>query len=59
MGKNGKSICVAGMKCFPKGDQTFLDIKEIDFGKKQRGRKTTSATNSFHLNLQEEIVYQK
>ena len=40
-----KSISVAGMLWFPKDDEISLDIKEMNFAKKRRGRKPTSTIN--------------
>ncbi len=36
---DGESIGVSGHKWFPKGDFITLDIKEVNFAKKSRGRK--------------------
>ena len=36
---DGTSVSVAGLKWFPKADKITLDIKEMNFAKKSRGRK--------------------
>ena len=42
---DGKSINVAGMKWFPKDDVILLDIKNMNFAKKIRGRKPSATSN--------------
>ena len=39
---DGESINVAGMKWYPKQDQISLDISELNFAKKSRGKKPAS-----------------
>ena len=45
MSDDGKSINVAGMKWLPKDDAISLDIKNMNFAKKRRGRKSTTTNN--------------
>ncbi|MEM7375585.1 MAG: hypothetical protein AAF587_43730 [Bacteroidota bacterium] len=42
LSKDGESINVAGMKWYPKQDLISLDIGELNFAKKSRGKKPTS-----------------
>ena len=42
---DGKTIFVVGMKWFPKEDEISLNIGELNFARKQRGKKPTNATN--------------
>ena len=42
LSKDGKSINVAGMKWYPKEDLISLDVSELNFAKKSRGKKPTS-----------------
>ena len=39
---DGESVCVGGMKWFPKGDFLKLNIGVLNFSKKERGRKSSS-----------------
>ena len=41
----GDSINVAGMKCFPREDLLSLDISELNFAKKNRGKKPSQHQN--------------
>ena len=43
LNKDGKSITVLGIKWFPKGDFFKLNIDEINFSKKLRGRKCSGS----------------
>ena len=40
LSNDGESISVAGLNWFPKSDHIALDIKDLNFAKKSRGRKT-------------------
>ncbi|MEM7375655.1 MAG: hypothetical protein AAF587_44090, partial [Bacteroidota bacterium] len=40
---DGQSISVAGMKWYPEEDKVSLDISELNFAKKVRGKKPTSS----------------
>ena len=51
LSKDGKSITVLGMKWFPKGDFFKLNIGEINFSKKLRGRKRPEASGIIPLLL--------
>ena len=42
LSKDGKSINVAGTKWYPKEDLISLDVSELNFAKKSRGKKPTS-----------------
>ena len=42
---DGKTIFIAGMKWFPKDDVIFLNIGELNFARKQRGKKPIGTTN--------------
>ena len=42
---DGKTIFIAGMKWFPKDDVIVLNIGELNFARKQRGKKLLGATN--------------
>ena len=42
---DGISIHIAGMKWYPKDDFTSLHLSEMNFSKRHRGRKITSAAN--------------
>ena len=43
---DGKSLIVAGLKWFPKSDLISLNIGELNFAKRQRGKKPSSKNNS-------------
>ena len=45
MSDDGISVFVAGMKWWPKEDQLSLNIPQMNFSKKQRGKKSNSQTN--------------
>ena len=45
------SVNVAGMKWFPKEDMVSLDIGELNFAKKQRGKKPVQGRNTIPFNL--------
>ena len=42
---DGVSICVAGMKWYPKEDVLSLNLSELNFSKRVRGKKSESAVN--------------
>ena len=48
---DGVSISVGGMKWYPKTDELSLSISDLNFAKKQRGKKPTSASNVIPTNL--------
>ena len=45
LSNDGKSINVAGMKWHSKNDEISLDIGELNFAKKQRGKKPNKLTD--------------
>ncbi|XP_066923741.1 uncharacterized protein [Clytia hemisphaerica] len=45
MSENQQSVTVAGMKWFPKQDVISLNIGEMNFAPKRRGKKSASSTN--------------
>ncbi|MEM7375622.1 MAG: hypothetical protein AAF587_43925 [Bacteroidota bacterium] len=45
MSEDKESVIVAGMKWFPKSDVISLNISELNFGRKIRGKKSTSSIN--------------
>ena len=45
------SISVGGMKWYPKADRLSLSISDLNFAKKQRGKKPTNASNIIPTNL--------
>ena len=45
MSNDGKSINVAGIKWFSKDDTISLDISELNFAKKHRGKKPAITSN--------------
>ena len=47
---DGESICVAGMKWYPQSDEVSLDVSELNFAKKIRGKKPT-ASKMIPINL--------
>ena len=52
LSKDGESIDVAGMKWYPKEDTISLDVGELNFAKKTRGKKpTTSNAKQIPTNL--------
>ena len=53
------NITVAGMRWFPKEDLVSLDISELNFAKKCRGRSHHSNRISFQQTLQQGTVFQK
>ena len=42
---DGKSLVVGGLKWFPKDDMPFLNIGDLNFAKRQRGKKPTGKVN--------------
>ena len=48
---DGVSISVGGMKWYPKTDKLSLNITDLNFAKKQRGKKPTSSSNIIPTNL--------
>ena len=42
---DGDSIAVGGMKWFPESDDLTLNISDLNFSKKRRGKKSTKAAN--------------
>ena len=46
LSEDGSSICVAGMKWYPKIDELSLDINPLCFSKKVRGRKVITEESS-------------
>ena len=46
MSEDGESVNVGGMKWFPKGDYLRLNIRDINFSKKLRGRKASLGMDS-------------
>ena len=51
LSSDGQSINVAGMKWHTESDQLSLDISEMNFGRKQRGRKPINGSNIIPVNL--------
>ena len=52
LSEDGVSISVAGMKWYPKEDLLSIDLSELNFAKKSRGRKlVTSSSSSVPLKL--------
>ena len=47
LSKDESSINVAGLKWLPKDDVVSLDISEMNFAKKQRGKKPIKSQNIF------------
>ena len=45
------SVNMAGMKWFPKEDMVSLDVGELNFAKKQRGKKPVQGRNTIPFNL--------
>ena len=42
---DGKSLVVGGLKWFPKNDMLFLNIGDLNFAKRQRGKNSTGKVN--------------
>ena len=51
LSSDGQSINVVGMKWHTESDQLSLDISEMNFGRKQRGRKPINGSNIIPVNL--------
>ena len=51
LSKDKESVKVAGMKWFPKGDFIQLDVKELNFAKKIRGKKSAKSKGIIPLAL--------
>ena len=51
LSNNSKSVAVAGLKWFPKGDFLKFNISELNFTKKERGRKAINNAGVIPENL--------
>jgi len=51
LSNDGEIIHVAGMKWYPKHDLLSINIEELNFSKKQRGKKPESGTNAIPIKL--------
>ena len=51
------SISIAGMRCFPKEDLVSLNIDELNFAQKCRGKKPSQQQNIIPANMK--AVFQK
>ena len=56
---DGESIHIAGLKWFVKTDEISLNIGEINFAKKVRGKKPSKATNIIPARLTRCTVHPK
>ena len=51
LSKDGETVVVGGLKWFSKGDFISINIKELNFGKKNRGRKNDSMNGIVPVHL--------
>ena len=49
--EDGESVSVGGLKWFPEGDFLYININELNFTKKIRGRKPTVGIGIIPENL--------
>lgn len=51
LSSDGQSICVAGMLWYPKDDLLSLDISDLNFARKVRGKKPTQSSGEIPIGL--------
>ena len=51
LSSDGESVAVAGLRWYPEDDKVALDISELNFSRKYRGKKSSNKTNTIASKL--------